>query len=137
MAEFHMNDPFCSVNSVDLSDHVVSVELAYGSETLDVTAGGDAVRNFIAGLKTITCSVTFNQDFAASKTYITLYSLVGAAGTAVSIGADATASISATNPRFNFTAFPSSLPLVTGAVGSAMQISVPFIGQTDITVATS
>ena len=77
MAVFLQNDVVVSVNSVDLSDHVASITWTETADELETTAMGDGNRTRIGGLKDGSVSIEFHQDFAASETYITLYSLLG------------------------------------------------------------
>lgn len=127
-------------NSVDLSDHVVSVELPFDIEKLDSTAMGSDTKHSAAGLKDHAIKVTFLQDYAASKVDQT-------------IGADAATSpppsrtlvikpdsgaVAATNPSFTATVFVASYPPITGSVGELQQADVEFaIASGDLARATS
>ncbi len=110
------DDPFVSINGVDLSDHVRSVTLNYGAESQDFTASGDGTRIMRAGLKNWSMDVEFNQDYAAGEVDATLFALVGAAGFTAVLRPNQ-AAVSTTNPSFTGTAILESYQPVGGSVG--------------------
>ena len=131
MAEIHLRNAFVKINTVDLSDHVRSVTIAYGAEILDKTAMGDSSRTRIAGLKDWSCDIEFNQDFAAAKVDATLFSLVGSTDFAIKIKAVNSAP-SATNPQFAGRVLLESYPPLGNAVGELATVSVTFQGDGDL-----
>ena len=135
MAAFNFNNASVVINSVDLSSHVTSLSLSQTADSLETTAMGDDSRTYIGGLKTGTCDITFNQDFAASQTEATIYPLIGTTTTVV-VKADAGAT-SATNPSYTFTALVTEWPSLDGEVGTVPQSSVSWQITGDITKATS
>lgn len=135
MAAFMLNDASVVVNSVDLSAHITAITLTASSDNLETTAMGDNSRTYVAGLKTGTVDLTFNQDFAASQVAATLDALVGTTTTVVV--KPASGSVSATNPSYSFSAVVTEVPSVTGDVGSVSNFSCSWTITGDITKATS
>lgn len=126
MAKFVYTNAYVSINSVDLSDHVESVTLAYQADAVEVTAMGDAARNYVAGLTDGTLTVTFLQDFAAGEVDATLFGLVGAAAFACAVRPVNT-TIAATNPEFQFNAILTDYSgPVDASVGDAAKASATF-----------
>ena len=116
MAISVFTDPYVSINSVDLSDHVRSCSVSYSAELQDSTAGGATTRGNIAGLLDWTVDVEFNQDYAAAKVDATLFSLVGAAEFAIEVRPTSSA-VSSTNPKYTADAVLESYQPMGGAVG--------------------
>lgn len=136
MAVFAYKDASVVVNSVDLSDHVRSATVNYEADELDSTAMGDDARERIAGLKSFSIDVEFNQDFAASEVDATLFSLVGAAAFTVTVKPLSDA-VSATNPSFSGSCLLTSYSPLSGSVGDLATTSTTFVGSGDLTRATS
>lgn len=126
---------FLSVGAVDLSDHVRTLTLTADGETVDITAMGDTWREFLAGLKTWSLEVEFNQDFDAAEVDATLWPLFGTVPALV-MRPD-TGVVSATNPEFTGNAVLNSYPPLAGAVGDAHVASVSFTGSGALSRATS
>lgn len=125
MAAFVLTNAYLTVNTVDLSDHVISLEFPLEAEMVDETAMGDSARSFLAGLKNGTVTVNFQQDFASSKVDATLFPLLGAAAFALAIRPVNT-TIAATNPEFQFNALLKSYPPVAGTVGELAKAQAVF-----------
>jgi len=126
MATFVLTDAFISVGGTDLSDHVRSITLDVGAELQDDTVMSDTFRSVAGGLKTVTVTVEWLQDFAASKVDATLYALLGTT-TAIIIRSDS-AVVSATNPSFTGTMTLGSYSPVTGTVGDMASAPSVFTG---------
>ncbi len=135
MAAFNFNNASVVINSVDLSSHVTSISLSQSSDSLETTAMGDDSRTYIGGLKTGTCDITFNQDFAASQTEATIYPLLGTTTTVV-VKPDAGA-VSVTNPSYSFSALVTEWPSIDGDVGTVPQSDVSWTITGAVTKATS
>lgn len=137
MAVFSMTDAVVTVNGVDLSDHVQSVQLNYDAADLDTTAMGSSTRTRIAGLKDWSMSVTFYQDYAASKVDATLFPLIGAAAFTVTAKATSGAT-SSTNPLFTGSAILGSYSGPAGGrVGEVAMATAEFRCAGTLTRATS
>lgn len=129
MAVFVLSDASVTVNSVDLSTYVTSVTLNYEKDSVEVTAMGNSGHIFTGGLQNISCDVTFNQDFAATKVAATLDALVGSTTTVVVKATSA--AVSATNPSYTISsAFLAGTQPVSGSVGDLASMSVSFTGGT-------
>lgn len=135
MAVFLSNDNQVTINSVDLTDHVVSVTWTETAAELDTTTMGDANINRIGGLKDGSVSIEFLQDFAATETYITLYALLGTT-TAVTV-TPTSGSLSATNPKHSASALVTEVPFLDGSVSDLATISVTWPLSGAVTVITS
>lgn len=125
MGAFVITNAYVKVNTVDLSDHVISLEFPLETELQDETAMGDTARSFLAGLTNGTCTVNFQQDFASAKVDATLFPLLGAAAFAVALRAVNT-TIASTNPEFQFNALLKSYPPISGTVGELAKAQAVF-----------
>ena len=136
MAKFVLKNAYCSLNSVDLSYHVESIELTHEADPQEDTVMSDDSIGRLAGLKNWTLTVNFRQDYAASKVDATMFSLIGAAAFAIEIRPDAGA-VSATNPKFTGNAILSGYTGVGGSVGEIAMAPCTMLGDGDLTRATS
>ena len=136
MAIFFNQSVTVTVNSVDLTDHITSV--SGFNETcadLQTTAMGETNISRIGGLKDSSVSLEFLNDFAASKTYATLASLLG---TAVNVTiTPATGSVTATNPKKTASCLITELPFIEGSVGDLSTVSVTWPVTGSVSTATS
>lgn len=137
MAAFVLTDAEIVVNSVDLSDYVLSATLNYGADLQEDTSMGDTTRTRLAGLKDWSLEVTFKQDFDSGAVDDTLFSLVGAAAFPVTCKGVAGSATSATNPKFSGSAVLESYPPFGNGIGELAQVSVTFQGSGTLTRATS
>ena len=126
MAVTHLSDAFVRINGVDLSDHVKGVDFTYEAEALDDTVMGDDTRSNLAGLLNWSCSVTFLQDYAASKVDATLFSLVGSTGFALRVRPDNSDGPGATNQNINGQCILTSDPPITGSAGDLHEVTANF-----------
>ena len=118
-----------TVNSVDLSDRVVSCVLTDSRESQDITTQADAVRRFGPGLRSITVDVEFQLDQAAGETTATLEALVGSTTTLVLIPQSGAAS--ATNRKYTIQgASLESFSSIDGGLGSIATTTASFSGGT-------
>jgi len=119
MAIYVNKDIFCSVNAIDLSSYVSSVEFVQAVDAVESTAFSATSTNghsFIGGIQNNSATITFNQDFAASKVWATLNTLVGTPTTVIM--RPTSAAVSASNPTLTLSAsLMSSLSPINGAVG--------------------
>ena len=136
MAVFMQSSVTVTVNSVDLTDHITSI--SGFNETcadLQTTAMGETNISRIGGLKDSSVSITFLNDFAASKVYATLKDLLG---TAVNVTVQPVAgSATATNPKKTGSCLITELPFIDGSVGDLAEVSVTWPVTGAITTATS
>jgi hypothetical protein len=98
MAIFAHTNCHVTINSVDLSDHVVSAEWNETTDTVESVAMGGTDVVVKPTFQRGSFSVEFQQDYAASEVYATIAAALDAnVSIAVEYRADA-ASVSATNP---------------------------------------
>jgi hypothetical protein len=122
MARIVLTNAVVKINSVDLSDHVASVELAQEVEEVETTAFGDTARTRTGGLANNSLSLDFHQDFASASVDDTLNALVG--GTAsFEILPNGTA-VGATNPKYTGTVLLTEWTPVSGAIGELATASI-------------
>lgn len=127
MAQLVLTNAAIVVNSVDLSNRANSVELNYEVDSVEVTAFGDTGHKFTGGLQNLSCTIEFQQDFAAANVEATIYPLVGTTTTLVI--APTPGSPSATNPYYTITgAFLAAHQPVAAAVGELAMTSLTFTG---------
>lgn len=122
MARIVLTNAVVKINSVDLSDHVASVELSQEVEEVETTAFGDSARTRTGGLANNTLSLDFHQDFASASVDDTLNALVG--GTASFEILPAGTAVSATNPKYTGTVLLTEWTPVSGAIGELATASI-------------
>jgi len=122
MARIVLTNAVVKINSVDLSDHVASVELSQEVEEVETTAFGDSARTRTGGLANNSLSLDFHQDFASSSVDDTLNALVG--GTASFEILPAGTAVSATNPKYSGTVLLTEWTPVSGAIGELATASI-------------
>ena len=118
-----------TVNSVDISDRVISCVLSHSKESQDVTTQADTARKYAGGLESNTVTLEVQLDGAAGSTTATLSSLVGTTTTVVLI--PTAAAVSSTNKRYTLAdTFMESFSPVDGSLGAIATTSVTFSGGT-------
>jgi|AntDeeMinimDraft_6_1070357.scaffolds.fasta_scaffold05058_4 hypothetical protein len=101
MAKFAAKDYDITINSVALSDHLVSASLPLEQASEEITAHGDGSRTYTLGLKDASLDLEFRQNFDASKVDATLWAIYdGDAAVAFTILPNG-ASVGATNPSYS------------------------------------
>lgn len=126
MAITVLTDASVSYNSVDLSDHVESVEIDMSYDDVEVTAMGGTAHAYSPGLRQDRVTVNFYQDFAASEVDQTLNALLGDATGAALVVKPTSAAVSTTNPSYTMTATIYTYQPLSGSVGEASMTSVEF-----------
>jgi hypothetical protein len=124
---------FIGIGGVNLSDHARDITLDTTVATLPNDTHGDNVLKMISGLESWSVQATFLQDFASAKVDATISGLLGSSGFGaahtpfgIEVGADASSSVSATNPRFSGAAVLSSYKILQGAHGANLEAQVTF-----------
>lgn len=128
MAVYAMTATRVEIAGTNFSDHGVSADLSIDANQLDTTNfASSGWTEMIAGIKSATVNLTFNDDYAASNIDSVVWSNLGATVSVKLRPVNTTTT--ATNPEFQFTA------LVTqhrfgGAVGALAQkqLSWPVTG---------
>lgn len=138
MAKHVLYNATVSLNGVDLSDHVESVELGVEINDQPAAAMGDAEDYAMAGTRVVR-DITLNmfQDFASSKTYATLMTLwTNRTSFNAVIKADSGAN-APTNPQFTVSVFIKSFPVVSGKRGDAHMSQVVLKPAGTLSIATA
>lgn len=106
---------YLTLNAVDLSAYVQSIEPSFEIEMTDDTAMGDTARSSAPGLEANSISCTFLNPFAASGPDATIWPVRGTVFACAFKPVNTT--IAATNPEYQFSATVTSWQPVAGAVG--------------------
>lgn len=136
MAKHILRDAYVLINSVNLSDHVESVEVGWKISDEEVTTMGASGKSRLAGLEDNDIKVNWLQDYAAASVDATLAPLVRAAAFPIEIR-PTSAAVSATNPKFTANVVLTDYSPVAGDVGSAHKVSTSFVVDGVITRATA
>ena len=134
MAVFVAQDFKTTLNGTNLSTWLTQTEITFEVGDIETTAFGSSWRTRVAGLKTGTVNLQFNQDFGAAAVDATIYPLLGTIGTIV-ITPTSTA-ISATNPAYTATVLVNAYG-VNGQIGDLSTVSVSWPVSGTVTRATA
>lgn len=122
MAKFAATDYLVTINGGTVSANLNSVELAQEADDIETTAFGQTFRTRIGGLKSGTVTLNFMQDFGAGSIDSTLNPLLGSVATVVI--KPTSASTSATNPEYSFTALCTQYSPFASSVGDLATLSI-------------
>lgn len=115
------------VNSVDLSDHVESMSLIATTVKQAAAAMGELESYSMPGVKEISdITVTFYQDYAASKVYATIYAAWTARTTFNLVSKPDSGAAASTNPQWTIPVFVSQMPVMQGSRGDRHMAPVTF-----------
>jgi hypothetical protein len=114
-----------TVNGVDLSNHVDSVEVQTNVDDVDITAMGASAHQHAPGLRNDKITINFLQDFAASSVDATLFPLLGNTGFTVKV-VPVNTTVSTTNPSYTATCVLFTYSPLSGKVGERSDTSVEF-----------
>ena len=136
MAAFVITAPVITINGVDLSDNVDSVEI--NDETADVKTtnfGSSGNETRTGGLKSGSITISMQQDYASAKIDSTVWN---ARGTAITVTVKASsAATSATNPLYSGSYLVTQYKPVSGKVGDLSTLSITWPRTGDLTRTTS
>lgn len=120
MAKFVITDQFTvTIGGASLADHIAAISIDAESNAVSSTAYGQTWETNEAGIKSGSVTVSFHQDYAASKVAATLGPLLGGtAAIAVSGTAGGTTVAGTATARIN------QLKLFGGAVGDLATLDV-------------
>jgi hypothetical protein len=122
--------PFLSVDGVDLSDRVESLNLTLEAEANDAASGGDATRIMLAGLKSWGLEVNFRQDYAAAKVDATLFAKHGTV-TALIVRPNVGV-IGATNPEYTGNGLLTNYTPLAGSIGGVIDAPATWVPAGDV-----
>lgn len=118
-----------TVNSVSVSDHLISCVLTKSKESQDITTQADSYRKYGAGLENVTVTMELQLDQAAASISATLEALVGSTTTLVMRPMSGAAG--ATNRVYTVTgAYLESFSSIDGSLGAIATTSATFTGGT-------
>jgi len=139
MAIHVLRSPIVTLSSVDITDHVESVEFTLGGATVPVTAFGATYEAHLGtGIKRWGCRVNLFQDYEASKTYALVYAVLASSTGEYLTVRPTTSTQSTTNPTFTGSVFvDGDFAVIGGAVGEANKTSVTFKGAGNLSALTS
>ena len=126
MAVSVLTNASVTYNSVDLSNHVESVEITQTYDEVEITAMGATAKTYAPGLREDQVVINFFQDFAAASVDQTINGLLGSAAGAALVIKPATGTVSSVNPSYTATMSPYEYSPLNGKVGEANQTSVTF-----------
>jgi hypothetical protein len=117
-----------TINAVDLSSLVESVQITHAAERVEITSMGMTSRRYASGLAADAMVINFYVDFAATKTEATIYPLVGTTTTV--IVKPTTAATSATNPTYTYSNayVESHTPIGSGKIGEIPMTQITLSG---------
>ena len=123
MAKFVSTDWKTTINGVDFSTSLASVELSIEADDVETTAFGSGWRSRTQGLKAASLALSFHQDFAAGAIDATIWPLVNSGAMATVVITPTSGSVTATNPSYTVLAVPNAYT-VSGAVGDLATVDV-------------
>lgn len=122
-------DAYISVNGTVLSDHANAITIEDAAEEVDITGYTPAgYREFAQGLKDVTITATFQQDYAVGSVDTMLQAMYSASGTAAGtvVVKPTSATVSSTNPTYTLVSKLFSYGPLAGAVGDALVVEAVF-----------
>jgi hypothetical protein len=133
MAKFIGKNLRVKVGSTELTTDIASVEVTETVDEIETTAFGQAARSRIAGLKDATVTLSFHQNYAASKVADTLGSVFGGTVSVVILAGTATTQGTATSvaPLYTIPVLCSQQTPVSGQVGdlTTFDVTWPAVGE--------
>ena len=135
MAVTVITNPQITINSVDLSNHIVNVKLEETFADVDTTAFGSSSKTRVAGLGDHKVTLDFQQDFASASVEATIYPLVGTTTTVVVKPVNTTTTT--TNPTYTFTVLVTDWNPLEGKIGELLMSSVTWPISGSVTKANS
>ena len=127
MARLVLTDAYVVLASTDISQYVTSVTLSSTLDVVETTSMGSTSRTRVAGLRDNQVVLEFNQDFASGALETLIYpsDATTKIGTAVAMEIRPTsAAVSATNPKYTFSALITEWQELSGSVGELATASV-------------
>jgi hypothetical protein len=117
-----------TINAVDLSSLVESVQITHAAERVEITSMGMTSRRYTTGLAADAMVINFYVDFAASKTEATIYPLVGTTTTVIVKPTSAATSV--TNPTYTYSNayVESHTPIGNGKIGEIPMTQITLSG---------
>ena len=122
--------------SVNLSDHVTSVQITQSFDEVEVTAMGDSAHKFIKGLEASSVTLDILNDLTSTPAVTkTLQDCYGKS--VVWTFKQTSAATSATNPLYTVTLLVNNLTPINGATGDVSSQSLTFNATSTVVVTTA
>ncbi|QES45268.1 hypothetical protein DEJ49_33560 [Streptomyces venezuelae] len=138
MAKIVLRSCDITVNGVNFSDHISSVEINLVKDEIETTNFSGQGRERVAGLKDDSFVLNFQQDFAAGEVDATLFPLWDLETEFTVVVKPTAAAVSASNPSYTGTCILLEYQPLSGDVGDLSETEVTFPTQrTGISRATS
>ena len=135
MAKFVATDHKITVNGVNLSNSLQSVDLTIQADEVDTTTFGGNFKTVTGGLLSGSVTLNFYQDFGAAAVDATLWPLLNTAATVVITPTSAT--VSSTNPSYSAVCLVSQYQPFASTVGDLATLSVTWPTSGTVTRATA
>jgi hypothetical protein len=99
MARIVLTDVKCTINGVNLSDHIASVTINQSNDVVETTAfSSTAAKTRVGGLQDNSVTLEFHQDFASNNVEQTINGSSSLVGTLTTVVVSPTSTVSATSP---------------------------------------
>ena len=129
MAKLVLRNCVITVNGIDFSDHVSSVEVSLKKASIDTTNFSGGGKEQVAGLKDDEFTINFQQDFAAAEVDATLYPLYNNETEFVVTVKPVAGAVSVSNPLYSGTCILLEYQPLSGKVGELSDTKVKFPSQ--------
>lgn len=137
MAKFIIDDPVCTIDGDDHSDHFSSVTVEAEFEQVSVTAFGADFNEYLSGLGEATITFEAFQDYATNKLHQNMWPIfINKTPVVITVRA-AGAVVSATNPKFSMTGVLTTYAPVSGAKGEASTTTLTFANASQLGIVQS
>jgi hypothetical protein len=134
VAVFVAQDFKTTLNGTNLSAYLTQTEIQFEVGDVETTAFGSTWRSRVAGLKTGTVNLQFNQDFGAAAVDATIWPLLGTLGTLVI--SPLSSAVSSSNPAYTAVVLINAYG-VNGQIGDLSTVSVSWPISGTVTRATA
>jgi len=125
--KFSARDISVTINAVDLSDHVKSVNIDEKWDDQDVTGMGAGAKEHLLGIPDATMTIEFFQDFDVGSVNSTLSPLKGSNTPFEIVVKPTSAAVSVSNPSYTMQALLPEYTTLDASVGAASTVKVGFV----------
>jgi hypothetical protein len=126
MAKYIIDDPVCTIDGDDFSDHFSSATIEAEFERVSVTAFGADFNEYLSGLGEATITFEAFQDHDANELDQNMWPIFINKSSVVVTVKPFNATTSATNPKYSMTATLSTYSPISGAKGEASTTTLTF-----------
>lgn len=126
MPKFVIKDADVTIDAVNLSDHVASVEISSSKDVQEATGMGAAMKEKLLGLGDGTITLNMQQDFDAASVDATLWPIHLDGDPVPVVVKPKSGAVSATNPSYTMQGVLPSFSPLAGSVGEVSTTEVAF-----------